>query len=461
MISGFNKSKYERNINSIMMKKLLCMLCMVGTVAIVYAQEESSVGIVIAEQESCTAVPVSHWSFGIKTGVSKFMIPPDAPKESDRLKWMYGGVIDYTVNPFIGIGIEYDNNDYSRPYTYAGHTGEFKGGTHDFLLYGSLNISNALAPYRNGAWRNLNIYGDVGGGVSLNHYYEYYMINGVITDEGGDRIDKKARMGKLGLNAEITLTESLNFSLAGQYNQYYSRNMSGATSLRNCDALIFTMGLRLKLGTTYKKHARNINLCEYSPKPVPTIVNKNYVKGETPETLSRLKAIQDENAAMRLKVQKLEQDAKDAEKAAIQKRLATENLTLQQKLQKMEDDLKELSTKKDGVVNMSLENIEFKTGSNVLTASSSNILEQVAGILNSNTAWTKLTVAGHTDNVGSEVSNLKLSQARALSVKKYLVSKGVPTSKIVTSGWGETDPIVTNDTPEGRQKNRRVEFEIK
>lgn len=444
-----------------MMKKLFCILCVVGMVAIASAQEEKGVGVVLAEQEFCTAIPVSHWSFGLKTGVSKFMIPPDAPSESDRLKWMFGGVIDYTVNPFIGIGIEYDNNDYSRPYTYAGHIGEFKGGTNDFILYGSLNISNALAPFRSGSWKNLNIYGDVGGGVSLNHYYEYYRVNGVLTDEGGDRINNTARMGKLGLNAEFTLSESINLSLAGQYNQYYSRNMSGATALRNCDAMIYTLGLRFKLGTGNSKHARNINLCEYSPKPVPTVVNKNYVKGETQETLSRLKAIQNENAAMKLKVKKLEQDAIDAAKAAIQKKLTTENLTLQQKLKKMEDDLKELSTKKEGVVNMSLENIEFKTGSNVLTTTSSNILEQVATILNNNTAWTKLTVSGHTDNVGSDASNLKLSQGRALSVKKYLVLKGVPTEKIVTMGWGETDPIATNDNPEGRQKNRRVEFEIK
>jgi len=437
------------------------MLCMVGTVAIISAQEETGVGIIFAEQESIKAIPVSHWSFGLKTGMSKFMIPPDAPNESDRLKWMFGGVLDYTVSPFIGIGIEYDNNDYSRPYTYAGHTGNFKGGTNDFLLNGSLNISNALAPFRSGSWKNLNIYGDFGKGVSIYHYYKYYMINGVITDVGGDRVNKTARMGKLGLNAEFTLSESINLSLAGQYNQYYSRNMSGATALRNCDAMIFTLGLRYKLGARDSKHARNINLCEYAPKPVPTIVNKNYVKGETQETLNHLRTIQNENATMKQKVQKLEQEAKDAEKAAIQKKLITENLSLQQKLKKMEEDLKELSTKKEGVVNMSLENIEFKTGSNVLTGSSSVILEQVANILNNNTVWTKLTVAGHTDNVGSETSNLKLSQARALSVKKYLVSKGVPTSKIVTTGWGETDPIATNDTPEGRQKNRRVEFEIK
>jgi len=444
-----------------MMKKLFCMVCMVGIVAIISAQEVTRVGLVLAEQESCIAIPVSHWSFGIKTGVSKYMIPPDAPNESDRLKWMFAGVIDYTINPFIGIGIEFDNNDYSRPYTYAGHTGEFKGGTNDFILNGSLNISNALAPFRSGSWKNLNIYGDVGGGVSLYHYYNYYKINGVITDVGGDRVNNTARMGKLGLNAEFTLSETINLSLAGQYNQYYSRNMSGATALRNCDAMIFTLGLRYKLGSKESKHARNINLCEYSPKPVPTTVNKTYIKGETQETLKHLKTIQNENAAMKQKALKLEQEAKDAEKTAIQKKLTTENVSLQQKLKKMEEDLKELSNQKEGVVNMSLENIEFKTGSNILTTSSNDILEQVASILNNNTVWTTLTVSGHTDNVGSDASNLKLSQGRALSVKKYLVSKGVPTSKIVTMGWGESDPIATNETPEGRQMNRRVEFEIK
>ena len=69
-------------------------------------------------------------------------------------------------------------------------------------------------------------------------------------------------------------------------------------------------------------------------------------------------------------------------------------------------------------------------------------------------------VLGHTDNVGSDASNQSLSEARAKSVVSYLTSKGVDASRIVAKGYGEKDPIATNDTDEGRAKNRRTEFKV-
>ena len=68
---------------------------------------------------------------------------------------------------------------------------------------------------------------------------------------------------------------------------------------------------------------------------------------------------------------------------------------------------------------------------------------------------------GHTDNVGTDAYNQKLSERRAAAVKEYLVSKGIPASKITTIGKGESQPVATNKTAEGRQKNRRVDIEFK
>jgi len=71
-----------------------------------------------------------------------------------------------------------------------------------------------------------------------------------------------------------------------------------------------------------------------------------------------------------------------------------------------------------------------------------------------------MTVTGHTDNVGSAASNLKLSERRAEAVKTYLVGKGLDGSKIRTQGKGLTQPITDNKTPQGRAQNRRVEVEV-
>lgn len=68
---------------------------------------------------------------------------------------------------------------------------------------------------------------------------------------------------------------------------------------------------------------------------------------------------------------------------------------------------------------------------------------------------------GHTDNVGTDAYNQKLSERRAAAVKEYLASKGIATSKITTLGKGESQPVATNKTKEGRQKNRRVDIEFK
>lgn len=68
---------------------------------------------------------------------------------------------------------------------------------------------------------------------------------------------------------------------------------------------------------------------------------------------------------------------------------------------------------------------------------------------------------GHTDSVGTDAYNQKLSERRAAAVKEYLVSRGIPASKITTLGKGESQPVATNKTKEGRQKNRRVDIEFK
>ena len=69
-------------------------------------------------------------------------------------------------------------------------------------------------------------------------------------------------------------------------------------------------------------------------------------------------------------------------------------------------------------------------------------------------------IKGHTDDRGSDEFNMMLSKDRALSVLNYLIKKGVSQDKISYSYYGERLPLTTNSTPEGRQQNRRVEFEL-
>ena len=70
----------------------------------------------------------------------------------------------------------------------------------------------------------------------------------------------------------------------------------------------------------------------------------------------------------------------------------------------------------------------------------------------------RVIIEGHTDSVGSDEYNMELSGRRAGAVSKYLVSKGIDSTRLQAKGLGETQPIASNDTEEGRAKNRRVEL---
>ena len=72
----------------------------------------------------------------------------------------------------------------------------------------------------------------------------------------------------------------------------------------------------------------------------------------------------------------------------------------------------------------------------------------------------KVEVIGHTDNAGSRAGNLSLSQARAEAVKAYVVGKGIAADGIAVSGEGPDRPVADNRTPEGKARNRRIEFKV-
>lgn len=103
--------------------------------------------------------------------------------------------------------------------------------------------------------------------------------------------------------------------------------------------------------------------------------------------------------------------------------------------------------------------VRFNTNKSTLTATAKANLDKLVPVFKEY-ADTNITIFGYTDSTGSAEYNLKLSGERAASVKNYLVAKGLSASRFSITGLGIADPIATNDTAEGRSKNRRVEFAI-
>jgi outer membrane protein OmpA-like peptidoglycan-associated protein len=102
--------------------------------------------------------------------------------------------------------------------------------------------------------------------------------------------------------------------------------------------------------------------------------------------------------------------------------------------------------------------INFRSGSSQIPRESAPVLERSASAIKSAPAGTVLEVGGYTDNVGNSTANQKLSQQRADSVRRFLIDKGVNSGSIVAKGYGDSNPIASNDTEEGRFKNRRIEY---
>jgi outer membrane protein OmpA-like peptidoglycan-associated protein len=144
-------------------------------------------------------------------------------------------------------------------------------------------------------------------------------------------------------------------------------------------------------------------------------------------------------------------EAQDAQKQA---------LASKAQAKKLEQELAELKAKKtDRGFVLTLGDVLFATGKADLMSGAQRTIDQLAGFLN-NYPNKKVSVEGHTDTVGSEDYNITLSQRRADSVRSAIMARGISADRISAKGLGELYPVASNDTPAGRQQNRRVEILI-
>ena len=106
-----------------------------------------------------------------------------------------------------------------------------------------------------------------------------------------------------------------------------------------------------------------------------------------------------------------------------------------------------------------VDRVYFRTNRNTIQRRSFALLDNVAAVLQSHPS-VRVRIEGHTDDRGDDTYNKNLSQSRADQVMRYLVRKGVDASRLESVGYGEEQPLESNDTNEGRAANRRVDFNI-
>lgn len=355
-----------------------------------------------------------RWSLGLKGGMDFYRVSPEG---DNNLSWTAPSLfVEYSITPLFGMGIDAGYFNFDRK---VGRLGTFNGNTIDATLYGSLNFSNLVSPMRTGFWSKVNLYVNTGFGVGFYNYDLQYNIRE--TDVKGDGVSGVATIG---FNLAFDLGRAWELGLESQYRYYTSNNIGGyANNDLGSDALVLSLGVRYKFGAGKHQHVRNTSVREYFPMANTTNINVDT------ETLRRLKYLEDE--------------------------------TLRNQIRNLENQLRDLENKNEGTVTAAFHNIEFRFDSADLTQSDKQILDQIARVLKNNTSWSSLRVIGNTDNIGTKEVNQAMSEKRANAVKNYLVSSGIAASKITTVGNGQSKPIATNDTEQGRQQNRRVEFEIK
>lgn len=409
-------------------------------------------GSVVAQEnaEPDAVKEYSRWSFAIKGGINQFRIQRNSmavlsddservPFFINRSSWQAPVLqVEYSATPYYGIGLEAGYYDYSRY--------NFKGHTIDAVLNSSFNLSNLVSPLRRGFWSKTALYANFGMGVG---FYSYKDNDQNVQSED----NSYSPLFTGGFNVDYNFTPVLALILEGQYRFYTHDGLGGkfgadgSQGAYNNDAFLVNIGLRFKFGANSNDHTRNATVKDYFADLYQVVPNDEGLKQRVDAIEQGLKDLDQDMKNLEPKVDKNTNDLDQ----------------LKRDLQRMQNDL----VNANKTVSASFDNIHFAFSSSAIDGNnqldkpnSFEVLNNIAAILKANASGSKIKITGHTDAIGTDAYNQALSLDRAMSVKDYLVGKGIPASDITVTGMGEKQPVATNDTSTGRAQNRRVEFEI-
>ena len=410
----------------------------------------------------------STWSVGINAGV---LAPTVLSGKNDFTNWKldlgYGGYIKKQIWPAFGIQADFlagklkaDNSEpwgngqapvspFASYETELGYSGSLSAYLSLANIYW-MNRKNVVQPYVKAG------YGLMGYSITLKS------TTGTETEfNGGEKVNES--FIPVGAGLKFNLSNNINLDLGYSMNFVDGDNLDGYRSGPQSDKFSYShIGLEFALGGKSK----------------PQLAYYNPVAALQDDYITRNAALQAELANERMRnaerLAQMDVDWKrylnDSDKdgvsdyfdkcpntpAGIQVdgagcEIKVTNTTI--------NPVRVVVTEEDRrVVAEAIRNLEFDFGKSTIRSSSFPSLNRVADLLK--TKDFSLKLAGHTDNVGSNAANLKLSKDRAESVKSHLENQGANPSRIEATGYGESQPISTNKTAVGRQNNRRVEFTL-
>ncbi|MBW4891944.1 OmpA family protein [Mucilaginibacter sp. HMF5004] len=418
------------------------------------------------------------WSFGLNGGITSpyTFIGGKQDFKNRGTELGYGGFIKYQMLPSFGLQGDYFRGKLTGSGASTTGASPYGSFSTDINWSAALSANITLA---NINWRHnkgvIQPYLTLGGG-----YMEFTPsvknTTGASVAIASNTTTFQEFFIPVGLGLKFDIAPGVNFNLGYQMNFVNSDFVDGyATGAGNDKFSYAHAGLEFALGSRSK----------------PQLATHNPVSSMRYEYIMKAKALQDQVDAEKAKNEKLQADL-----AATNSSLATTNSNLDATNAKVNSLTKDSDgdgvpdffdkcpntpsgSKVDGsgcplpkaenvkvyvteadkkVVRDAIANLEFDLGKATIRSHSLPSLNKVAELLiNKNFS---LKLAGHTDSQGSDDFNMSLSKDRAESIKAYLVSKGANASRIEATGYGETQPIASNKTAAGRQKNRRVEFTL-
>ncbi|PPL04399.1 OmpA family protein [Parapedobacter indicus] len=396
------------------------------------------------------------WSIGVHGGLLNQSNLIGLRRKFDQVEnnFGYGLYVKRQILPGFGIQAEYVGGKVSG-------VRENNGNSFETKLPWSVAVS-AHVTLANINWRQhqglIKPYANVGlGALGFEPSSE---INGVTTDY--DQTTKLFVPGGVGL--KFGVSNDIAIDLGYRLNLVQSANFDGSSHGGSKDIFSYAhVGVEFALGDRSKPFLANSN-------PV-SAMQKEYTAqyDELVAQKATLDAQKAENEKLKSQLERLYADLADDDGDGVANRydkcpdtpektkvdgagcpLPEPKAPVVQQITVTDEDRR--------VVDEAIQNLEFDLGKATIRATSHASLNKVAALLIEKNFSLKL--AGHTDNTGSMQTNMRLSKERAEAVKAYLVSKGANPSRIEATGYGPTQPIASNNTAEGRQQNRRVEFTL-
>ena len=419
------------------------------------------IGSATMAQTTTTAEPMRTWSIGVNAGVLTGISPLGGQNDFSNWKsgFGYGLYVKKQITPSFSLRLDGNRGqvkgDNSQPYNNGTvNTSPISAYSTDLNYSASLSaVANLFNWSMFKQQNNAQFYVSAGGGF-VNYTPTITTAANATTEMA--TVDKMVI--PVGLGAKFRLTESINFDLGWTISFVDNDQFDGYARGSNDKYNYGYAGLEFALG-------KGKQLAFFSPTAATydeAIAAKNIANG----LKSDLNAQKAENVMLRSEMNDL---LKDSDGDGVADKLdkcpntpagiVVDGSGCPLKVPTLQVTERVIITEADRkVVADAISNLEFDLGKSAIRAKSYATLNRVAALLIEKNFSLKL--AGHTDNTGSDALNLRLSKDRAESVKAYLVSQGANASRIEATGYGESQPISTNNSATGRQQNRRVEFTL-